>query len=143
MTNTARRPKAAIRRFDVFAEYQRQQALDEGQSQAQAKGYGIWLAKVVAARRFRAGAAGDGKDGQAGKPADKKDEQPDGKRSRWRSLSGEPQTDRLFDKEIVSRMGRPFYQQVFEPAIREARQAGERYEDIRDSIRRNWKPDGS
>ena len=46
------KPKAAVRRFDVFAEYNRQTALDQGSTPAQAKGYGLWVAKVVAARRY-------------------------------------------------------------------------------------------
>ncbi len=46
------KPKMPVRRFDVFAEYSRLKARQEGESAAQAKGYGIWLAKVVAARKF-------------------------------------------------------------------------------------------
>jgi hypothetical protein len=45
-------PNATICRFDVFAEYTRQQAIEEGMPPDMAKGYGLWLAKVVAARRF-------------------------------------------------------------------------------------------
>ena len=46
------KPKAPIRRFDVFAEYTKLQALRDGMSPEEAKGYGLWLAKVVAARKY-------------------------------------------------------------------------------------------
>ena len=41
-------PKKAIRRFDVFAEVKRLEALAEGRPEDEAKGYGVWIAKVVA-----------------------------------------------------------------------------------------------
>ena len=41
-------PTKAIRRFDVFAEYTRQQRREKGFPEDEAKGYGIWLTKVVA-----------------------------------------------------------------------------------------------
>jgi hypothetical protein len=37
--------------------------------------------------------------------------------SKWRHLSGKEQTDALFDKEIIARMGEDLYDQVFDPAI--------------------------
>ena len=46
------KPRAPVRRFDVFAKYNRLQARKEGESAAQAKSYGLWLAKVVAAQKF-------------------------------------------------------------------------------------------
>lgn len=130
------KPKAAIRRFDVFAEYNRQKAIGEGTPSDEAKGYSLWLAKVVAARRGR-------------RPAEtrkdrRKTGRPDGARERtgrkWRTLAGKPQTDELFDREIVNRMGRDFYSKVFSPAIRKAIRQGENYVAIRDSIRQDWKP---
>jgi hypothetical protein len=60
--------------------------------------------------------------------------------SEWRTLDDEPQTDDLFDREIVQRMGPDFYRTVFAPAIREARRQGRSYEGIRDAIRKDWKP---
>jgi ATP-dependent DNA ligase len=48
-------------------------------------------------------------------------------------LSGEPQTDERFDHEIVDRMGPEFYAQVFAPAVRDARAAGETYESCADA----------
>ena len=48
-------PKAPIRRFDVFAEYTRQKALQDGMPEDEAAGYGLWVAKVVASRRYGGG----------------------------------------------------------------------------------------
>ncbi len=136
-------PKRMIRRFDVFAEYRKQEQEDDGMPEEVAKGYGLWVAKVVAARRFggpRArdrgtGKARDGRDEQAGR-ATSDEHLVDGK---WHALEGEPQTDELFDREIVQRMGEEFYREVFVPAIRAARERGESYEAIRDAIRKDWK----
>jgi hypothetical protein len=127
------KPKAPIRRFDVFAEYNRLDAMKKGESAAQAKGYAIWLAKVVAARKFRKSEGLPPK-----KEGEKKKERP---KKKWRDLSGIPQTDKLFDKEIINRMGRTFYSKVFSPAIREAFQEEKEYREIRDAIRREWKPE--
>jgi len=63
--------------------------------------------------------------------------------SRWRTLGGKPQTDALFEKEIVERMGRAFYETTFMPAVREALQKGQRYEAIRDTLRRQWDQGGT
>lgn len=129
------KPNAPVRRFDVFAEYNRLKAMKEGESAAQAKGYGIWLAKVVAAKKF-------GK--LEGKPKEhekeKEGEKKPARQKKWRDLSGIPQTDKLFDKEIVKRMGQDFYSKVFSPAIREAFDEEKEYREIRDAIRREWKP---
>jgi len=47
------KPRAPIRRFDVFAEWNRIRALKEyGFSEDDAKAYGLAVAKVVAARKF-------------------------------------------------------------------------------------------
>jgi hypothetical protein len=54
-------------------------------------------------------------------------------------VGGVPQTDATFDNEIVDRMGREFYDEVFHPAILQAYRDGKRYEDIRDTIRKDWK----
>jgi hypothetical protein len=130
------KPQATIRRFDIFAEYNRNKAMGDGLPADQAKGYGLWLAKIVAARRFaKSKTEPDDRAGEAhakDKPA---------RRTKWRSLSGVPQTAKLFDKEIVGRMGSPFYRRVFAPAVRAALKRGESYESIRDSLRANWKPE--
>src|SRR3954454_8133484 len=54
------KPEKAIRRFDVFAEYNRLDALKDGRPADQAKGHGIWLAKVVASRRYGPKSENDG-----------------------------------------------------------------------------------
>src|SRR5919206_2397441 len=124
-------PRNPIRRFDVFAEYRKQEQQDQGIPEDEAKGYGLWVAKVVAARRFGRG-VGPAGGVQPGHPAPER-------RGKWHELEGQPQTDALFDAEIVARMGPEFYREVFVPAIREARAHGRSYEEIRDTIRRSWR----
>lgn len=121
-------PARAIRRFDVFAEYTRQERIKKGEPKDVAAGYGIWLAKVVASRKF----------GSKAKDSSEHKHYPEGER--FRSLDDEEQTDRVFDHEIVDRMGAEFYEDVFAPAIEEAREKGEKYEEMRDTIRKDWKP---
>jgi hypothetical protein len=131
MTNL--QPRAPIRRFDVFAEYNRIKNVTAGEEEAKAKGDAIWLAKVVAGRRFGRSAASDQ---QESRPRERHDERgADG----FRSAGGVPQTDQTFDKEIVERMGVEFYRQGFQPAIEQAVRDGKKYEDIRDTIRGAWK----
>ena len=129
-------PRKAIRRFDVFAEVSRLEALSDGRPEDEAKGHGIWLAKVVAARRF--GATGD-RDGDRARPRDlgrsERRATPD-----FRAVGGELQTDETFEEEIIERMGRAFYERVFAPAIRATVEAGGKYEDFRDAVRAEWKP---
>src|SRR5215208_1062012 len=137
------RPLRPIRRFDVFAETKRLEALAHGEPDDVAKGYGIRIAKIVASKRFG---------GRAGKKThhEKKDaserESPTVSRIRgevggkFRALDGEVQSDETFDREIVDRMGPEFYDVVFQPAIRDALAAGRKYEQIRDTIRKDWKP---
>jgi hypothetical protein len=123
------KPLKPIRRFDVFAEYRSEDEHAKGMPADQARGYGLWVAKVVAARKF--GRIKDRGASDGDKPR---------RRRKWRVLSGIPQTARLFEHEIVERMGPEFYREVFAPAIRAAREKGKPYEAIRDSIRRRWKP---
>ena len=96
------KPNRPVRRFDVFAEYNRLKALKENQPPDQAKGYGIWLAKVVAARKFSRERGKEGKDTgkDAKEPRDEK-EREELVDNKWRSLDDTSQTDQLFDKEIV------------------------------------------
>src|SRR5215207_8877734 len=128
---TRPKPLQRLRRFDVFAEYRKQDAQKGGMPADQAKGYGLWVAKVVAARKF-----GRLKDRPAASEAEEKRR----RRRKWKVLSGVPQTDKLFEHEIVDRMGREFYREVFAPAIGEARDKGQAYESIRDRLRRKWSP---
>jgi hypothetical protein len=130
------KPKFPIRRFDVFAEYNRLKYLSDGMPADQAAGRGVWIAKVVAGRRGGAAAPGKtrGVSDKDGKATTR--EQPEEK---FLSVGGKEQTDQTFEKEIVDRMGRDFYDEVFSPAIARAFEEGLRYEDIRDSIRKEWK----
>jgi hypothetical protein len=125
---TQLKPAKPIRRFDVFAEYRRLDAEEDGMATDQAKGYGLWVAKVVAARKF----GRESKDGS--------DDRRPSPHAKWHELSGEPQTDERFDHEIVDRMGAEFYRRVFAPAVHGARAKGETYESMRDRLRRRWKP---
>src|SRR5206468_3571656 len=106
------KPRKRIRRFDVFAEYRKLDVEEDGMPADQAKGYGLWVAKVVAARKFRRERGEEQPKPGQGKPK---------RRRKWRILSGEPQTDKLFDHEIVDRMAASFYGEVFAPAVRHAR----------------------
>jgi hypothetical protein len=133
------KPRLPIRRFDVFAEFNRLEALKKGMDDAHARGYGLWVAKVVASGGGRRGVGEPkrpaGEAGGAKAKAEERDEDEE-----WRTLSGEPQTDELFEKEVVARMGDEFYREVFAPAIKAAFDAGKSYASIRDTIRKEWKP---
>ncbi len=132
MAATARpKPKHAIRRFDVFAEYRKQDKMAKDVPEDEARGYGLWVAKVVASRHHGESKSDHDDDAKSGQ----RKQLVDGK---WRTLGDEPQTDTLFDEEIVDRMGRTFYRRVFVPAIRRARKSGQSYEEIRDEIRKEW-----
>lgn len=130
MTNPT--PLKAIRRFDVFAEFSRQERQAKGYNVDEAKGYGIWVAKVVASRKFS--------------KKDKEEDASGAKKSRpgpepkFKSVGDELQTDEVFDLDIIERMGKDFYKEVLVPAIEKARGDGKSYEDIRDTIRADWKP---
>ena len=130
-------PKAPIRRFDVFAEYTKQKAIQDGMPEDEAEGYGLWVAKVVASRRY--GGAPITQPPRKGDGA-KEDEAPKEKKPKWHLLGNEPQTDELFEREVIGRMGRHFYNTVFAPAIEDALAQGKSYTSIRDTIRKEWKP---
>jgi hypothetical protein len=138
-SETVPHPKQPIRRFDVFAEYQRLKGLQKGLDEPHAKGYGLWVAKVVASGGRKSSSA-NGKHAATDMAEDytKQDGAP--REQEWHQLSGKPQTDTLFDHEIVIRMGKDFYSAVFAPAIAEAVEQGRSYESIRDAIRKKWKP---
>ena len=133
------KPERPIRRFDVFAEYRKQEEEAAGLPKDEAKGYGLWVAKVVASRRF-----GGAKRRERGEDGERRGHEAPAERlvdGKWHALDGEAQTAALFDHEIVRRMGEEFYRGVFSAAIRAAREQGKSYESIRDTIRREWKPD--
>lgn len=125
-------PRAPIRRFDVFAEYNRLKKRAEGAPDDVAKGFALWMAKVIAARKFGRISPEKARELLAPlKPSE-------AARTRFRRLGGVEQNDALFDKEIVDRMGRTFYRRVFQPAIRDAFESGKSYVKIRDTLRKEW-----
>jgi hypothetical protein len=105
------KPGNRIRRFDVFAEFRKQEEQAHGMPADQAKDYGLWVAKVVAARKF-----GRLKDRERLSEAEVKAR----RRRKWRVLSGEPQTDKLFDHHQIlkSAWAPSSTKDVFVPAIR-------------------------
>src|SRR5215212_537079 len=116
------RLRAPIRRFDVFAEYQRQEALTDGIPADEAAGYGLWVAKVVASRTYGR-ALVKGTPPQVRERAAQQETAAEGRaRPKWHTLEGQAQTDALFEEQIVRRMGQEFYTEVFVPAIEAARQ---------------------
>jgi hypothetical protein len=131
-------PKRVIRRFDVFAEFNRVTNVQKGVPDDLAKGQALWQAKLVASRRY-----GGAHSHAARPPAEQgvtehlEHKEP---KSEFPELSGQPQTDKMFDREIVARMGTDFYHHVFSPAIEEAFREGKSYEEIRDTLRAQWKP---
>jgi hypothetical protein len=141
------RPLQPVRRFDVFAETKRLEALAHGEPEDVAKGYGIRIAKIVASKRY--GGAAKKSHYEKSKDRDREkdaDESSAGSRfageggAKFRALDGELQTDETFDHDVIDRMGPEFYDVVFAPAIHEALAAGRKYEQIRDTIRKDWKP---
>ena len=109
------RPLQPIRRFDVFAETKRLEALAHGEPDDVAKGYGIRIAKIVASKRF-GGSAGKKTHHEQTDASER--ESPTESRFRgevggkFRALDGEIQSDETFDREIVDRMGPEFYEAV-------------------------------
>ena len=138
MTDAELRPLQPIRRYDVFAETKRLEALAKGAEEDVAKGYGIRIAKVVASRRF----GGAAKSSPPKKGETKETTGPFGleEGEKFRALDGELQTDETFDHEVIDRMGPEFYERVFAPAIAAAMADGRKYETFRDTIRKEWKP---
>jgi hypothetical protein len=132
---TEPKPRFPIRRFDVFADYHYLRNLEHDMPDDVARGRAIWAAKVVAGRRYGASSGSSHGTGRH----DGNGEHQNVDEGGFRSVGGELQTDETFQREIVDRMGRDFYEQVFHPAIEEAVAEGKRYEDIRDQIRKDWK----
>ncbi|MBW3632366.1 MAG: hypothetical protein KY456_04980 [Chloroflexi bacterium] len=137
------KPLKPIRRFDVFAETKRLEAIAHGEPDDVAKGYGIRIAKIVASRRFGGGSATTSQ--QRKKDPSESDSSVESRfggedGGKFRAIDGELQSDATFDHEIIDRMGSEFYEVVFQPAIHEALANGRKYEQIRDTIRKDWKP---
>jgi hypothetical protein len=129
MPETERAPRLQIRRFDIFAEWNRLKARTRHKmKEADARAYGLAVAKVVAARKLHGAAPEQTRDLKRRARQDEVDE------PWWEHLGSSEE----FEKKIIERMGREFYAEVFQPAIQQAWDAEQRYEDIRDTLRNAW-----
>jgi len=129
MPETTRTPRLQIRRFDIFAEWNRLKARTRYQMQeADAQAYGLAVAKVVAARTLHGAAPAQTRELKRRARQDEVDE------PWWEHLGSSDE----FERKIIERMGRDFYVEVFQPAVQQAWDAGQRYEDIRDVLRNEW-----
>lgn len=127
-------PEKPIRRFDVFAEYQRIKYEQRGLPPDQAKGFALWMAKLVAARKFAR--TEETRMAMTERLAEGMDRLRAG--AKFLELSGTTQTDELFNREIVQRMGEAFYHKVFSPAVAQAIVERKSYQRIRDRLRAPW-----
>src|SRR5581483_7234436 len=129
MAQYAVKPFANIRRFDIFAEWSRLTAREKHHlPEAKARAYGLAVAKVVAARKF------SGYEPHQVRDMKQRARRQDSSEPWWEPLA----SDEEFERKIVRRMGEPFYKEVFQPAIRQAWDAGKDYEEIRDLMRAPW-----
>src|SRR5215213_912077 len=129
MPETERAPQRQIRRFDIFAEWNRLKARTRhSMKEADARAYGLAVAKVVAARTQHGAAPEETRELKRRARQDEVDE------PWWEHLGSGAE----FERTIIERMGREFYAEVFQPAIQHAWDAGQRYEDIRDTLRDAW-----
>jgi hypothetical protein len=121
--------RSEIRRFDVFAEWNRLKARDRKKlSEGKAQGYGLAVAKIVAARKFSGYEPGQLTEWKRKAKAEDFDE------PWWEHLGSKEE----FEQKIIERMGKTFYIKVFQPAIRRAWKEKKRYEEIRDELRQPW-----
>jgi len=127
--------KANIRRYDVFAVSEYVKNIHKGIQEDISKGDAIWLATLVAARKFSKGShkprTSNGADAKSAKKNGVYTE-------KWRYLGDVLQTDKLYDQKIVERMGKEFYENEFLPAIEKEVDLGHEYKDYRDSIRMSF-----
>jgi hypothetical protein len=122
-------PRQEIRRFDVFAEWNRLKARTQQRfSAADAQAYGLAIAKVVAARKFAGYRPEHVRDWK------RRATREDFTEVWWTHLGSAAE----FEAKIVARMGKSFYRRVFQPSVRRAWQQGQRYEQIRDALRAPW-----
>ena len=129
MTEKAATPRAQIRRFDIFAEWNRLKAHNQHHmSAANARAYGLAVAKVVASRKFHGTAPDQASD------LKRRARDDDVSEPWWEHLGSSDE----FEQKIIRRMGQPFYHDVFQPAVQRAWDAKKSYEDIRDTLRAEW-----
>jgi hypothetical protein len=122
-------PRRQIRRFDIFAEWNRLKALErKHMDEDDARAYGLAVAKVVAARTLHGQPPEQVRDLKKKAKAEETDE------PWWEHLGSSDE----FERRVVARMGADFYERVLQPAVREAWDAGKHYEDIRDTLRAAW-----
>ena len=122
-------PHAEIRRFDIFAEWNRLKARHSHQLlEAEAQAYGLAVAKVVAGRKFAHSRPHEVSEWRQRARRDDVSEV-------WWTHLGSSQE---FTAKIVERMGKTFYRRVFQPALRRAWREGKKYEEIRDQLRVEW-----
>lgn len=129
MTVATSNPRLPIRRFDIFAEWNRLKARERHHlPEGEARAYGLAVAKVVAARKFSGYQPEQIREWRSYARRDEATEE------WWKHLGSGPE----FERKIIERMGPTFYAQVFQPAVRQAWEAGKSYEDIRDLLRQGW-----
>ena len=129
MDKTQQVPQREMRRFDIFAEWNRLKARTQQHfSDAVAQAYGLAVAKVVAARKFAGHRAEQVRDWK------QRTTREDYTEAWWTHLGSAAE----FTDKIVARMGKSFYRRVFQPAVRQAWKQGQRYEQIRDALRAPW-----
>ena len=129
MGSTQSSPQKEIRRFDIFAEWNRLKAWTQPRfSDAEAQAYGLAVAKVVAARKFARHRPEQVRDWK------RRARQEDFTEAWWTRLGSAAE----FAEKIVARISKSFYHRVFQPAVRRAWKAGQRYEQIRDALRTPW-----
>jgi hypothetical protein len=129
MAQTTLIPQAEIRRFDIFAEWNRLKARQRSHlPEADAQAYGLAVAKVVAARKFTGYRPEQVKDWK------RRARQEELGEAWWQHLGSAEE----FAAKIVERMGKTFYRRVFQPAVRQAWAEGKQYEQIRDVLRVEW-----
>jgi hypothetical protein len=129
MTERERVPRLQIRRFDIFAEWNRLKARTKHKmKEGDARAYGLAVAKVVASRKFHGSAPDETRELKRRARQEETDE------PWWEHLGSSEE----FEQKIVERMDRDFYRQVFQPAIQQAWDSGKDYEDIRDTLRSEW-----
>ena len=129
MTEKALAPRAPIRRFDIFAEWNRLKARTRHHmDEPDARAYGLAVAKVVASRKLYGAAPEQASD------LKRRAKHDDVTEPWWNHLGSGAE----FEQKIIRRMGEEFYHDIFQPAIARSRDAGQSYEDIRDKLREEW-----
>jgi hypothetical protein len=129
MTEKALAPRAPIRRFDIFAEWNRLKArARHHMDEPDARAYGLAVAKVVASRKLHGAAPEQASD------LKRRAKHDDVTEPWWNHLGSGPE----FEQKIIGRMGESFYHDIFQPAIARSWDSGQSYEDIRDKLREEW-----